>query len=229
MSNTPEWSTACVVITRDRVSMTRQCVASLERHSLGRLDIHIVDHGSTYGPMLDYLRASPHHVIRRGDFSPRSLWEWDGLRRLVSARRYLVTDPDLVFDDACPGDWLDVLAGELDHAGQGARKAGMGLRIDNLPDTELARAAQAWERPFWACPTSDRRAYWAPVDTTLALYQGLDARPDFSITPALRLAAPYLVRHLPWYASDDERHDEETEHYRAHALPGTSHWINGGW
>ena len=222
-------TTPCIVITRDRVSYTRLCIASLERHP--DLDIHIVDHGSTWLPMLAYLDGTRHTVHYQGDRPPRALWDDRGLlQRIVGglgSKPYLVTDPDVVFDDACPSDWLDQLHEELAvEAPDGGVKVGMGLRLDDLQDTDLSRKIRAWEGQFWTTRTASGRCWRAPVDTTLALYQGLGVAPDFALGPAARLDAPYLIRHLPWYGDLDAA---ETAHYRARALPGTSHWINGGW
>jgi hypothetical protein len=215
--------TPLIVITRDRVTYTRQCLASLEPYGL---DIHIVDHGSTWLPMLDWLAECPYPVHRRGDLPPRALWEWNELDRIVGPNRYLVTDPDVVLDDACPRDWLARLDEELSaEAVHGATKVGLGLRIDDLPDTELTAMVRRWESAFWAARTSSGRAWRAPVDTTLALYRHGAA--PFALGPAARLDAPYLARHLPWYGEDPAV--DETNWYRAYALPGASHWINGGW
>lgn len=217
--------TPCIVITRDRVSYTRLCIESLERFP--DLEIHIVDHGSTWPAMVSYLDGLRHAVHYRGDETPRSLWQWPGLRHIIGDREYLVTDPDVVLDDACPDDWLEQMRADLEHAHSAAAvKVGLGLRLDDLPETDLAVKVRAWESAFWADPVESGRAFRAPVDTTLALYHGTAVRPDFEIAPALRLNAPYLLRHLPWYGDLDPA---ETAHYRARALPGTSHWINGGW
>jgi hypothetical protein len=204
--------TPCIIITRDRVSYTRLCVASLERFG-DQFDIHIVDHGSTYGPMLDYLAESPHPVHWRNNVVPRSLWTWDGLQKIVGglgSRRYLVTDPDIVIDPDCPADWLCRMSDELN---QGAIKVGLGLRLDDLPDTPLAAKVRAWEGQYWQTPAS-AGAWWAPVDTTIALHQGLGVAPDFALGPAVRMREPYLARHLPWYGSLDA---DETIYYRDHA------------
>ena len=208
--------TVCLVITRDRVSYTRLCVASLEDAGL---DVHLVDHGSTWEPMRDYLTNSPHPVHYRGDQTPRSLWEWEDFRKIVGTQPYLVTDPDVILD--CPADWLSSLRRELGEHPE-LVKVGLGLRVDDLPDTRLAAKVRGWEAPFWVtwlCPWTLK----APVDTTLALY-----RPGapFGIVPAGRLAMPYVLRHLPWYSDLDEA---ETDHYRRSLLPGSSHWANGGW
>jgi hypothetical protein len=215
--------TPCIVITRDRATYTQLCVASLEL--VEGLDIHIVDHGTTWEPMLSYLDASPHPVHHCGSRPPRALWEWEGLRKIVgTGGRYLVTDPDLVLHPDCPPDWLLRLGHELDHGD--AVKVGLGLALHDLPDTVLTAKVKAWESSFWGERTPCGTAFRAPVDTTLALYPPLDGHPIFRLTPAARLDAPYLVKHLPWYGDPDEA---ETIYYRSRVLPGSSHWINGGW
>lgn len=217
--------TRCIVITRDRATFTRACIAALEVQS--DLELHIVDHGSTWPPMLDYLTASPHPVHRLGDHPPRALWEWDGLLGVVGRNQpYLVTDPDLLLD--CPSDWLDALYFEL-TAVDNRVKVGLGLRLDDLPSTVLATKVRAWESQYWvtrASPSTQPGVWAAPIDTTLALYRPLGEQPRFELGPAVRLDAPYLVRHLPWY---EDPAPEETVYYRAHLVPGSSHWANGGW
>lgn len=211
--------TPVVVIIRDRVTVLQQCLASLAATDYD-LDIHLVDHGSTWDPMLDWLHEAPYPVHWCGDRPPRALWEWDGLPKIVSDSRYVVTDPDVVLD--CPSDWLCRMADELSPD---VVKVGLGLRLDDLPDTAIAGKAAAWEAPFWHTRRNNRTLR-APVDTTLALYPPLTVEPGFRLYPAARMAAPYLVRHLPWYAGEDTAEDA---HYRAHVRPGASHWAHGGW
>lgn len=220
--------TPCIVIARDRVSLARRCVASLEERGAGLLDIHIVDHGSTWKPMLSWLETTPYQVHLRGDRSPRELWSWDGLVAIVGDGPYLVTDPDVIFDDACPADWLDALSAELAEPMDDVVKVGMSLRVDDLPGTPMGDAAREWEAPFWRVRSSSGFAWRAPVDTTLALYRPLRAIYTYAIAPASRLDAPYRIRHLPWYAwwSDGSGESDEDEYYRAHARPGATHWTS---
>jgi hypothetical protein len=217
--------TPCVIITRDRASYTRRCLSSLARYS-DQLDLHIVDHGSTWWPMLQLLEDLEEDegftVHRRGDHGPRSLWDWDGLRDIVGDRPYLVTDPDIELDETCPDDWLSQMGGAL---AEGYAKVGLGLRLDDLPDTPRSLRVADWEGRFWATPGPRGDGYLAPVDTTLALYPPLGDQPRFHLGPALRLAPPYLAHHLPWYEDLDP---SETDYYRTRLLPGSSHWVNGG-
>lgn len=216
----------CFVITRDRVSYTRLCVESLERFS-DQLEIHLVDHGSTWPAMLDYLDTSSHPVHRSPSRPPRSLWGSEELTRVAGTGRYLVTDPDLVLDPDCPSDWLQRLDDELDYraAIKQLVKVGLSLRLDDLPPSSLTDAVCAWECGFWVERTDSGQAWKAPVDTTLALYPPLQMQQEFLLTPAARLDAPYLLRHLPWYGESGP----EIQYYREHLVPGSSHWIGGGW
>lgn len=102
-------------------------------------------------------------------------------------------------------------------------KVGLGLRIDDLPGYGRVPFpdVRAWEGAFWT-NRADPGAWHAPVDTTLALYPPLSRQREFRLGPAIRLDAPYLLRHLPWYETGPE--SEELAYYREHALPGATHW-----
>lgn len=213
----------CIVITRDRLSVTKLCLESLAARK-DQLEIHVVDHGSTWEPMVEYLKSLPFPVHYRGDQPPRSLWEWQKLDHLVGPYSYIVTDPDVVIDDDCPSDWVDQLKAELRH--ENVIKVGLGLKLSDLPDTPLAAKVKEWENAFWISTTGCVRGFYAPVDTTLAIYHPLTVTHRFKIHPAVRLGPPYLVRHLPWYGDLDP---VESDYYRDHLIPGSSHWAFGGW
>jgi hypothetical protein len=221
--------TPCIIITRDRADYAERCLRQLELYDYD-LEIHIVDHGSTWPPMRRWLMERALWMGQRQvhwceSRSPRALWDdRELLQRIVGDREYLVTDPDLIFDEACPDDWLEQLRVDL-LRGEPVVKVGMGLRIDDLPATTLGASVRAWEDAFWREKVPSGRAWRAPVDTTLALYPNLNVAPDFHLAPAARLDAPYLMRHLPWYETP-ETDTEELAYYRAHVLPGASHWAN---
>lgn len=211
----------CIIITRDRRGLLLRTLASLEPYDL---DVHIVDHGSTYEPMLETLAGIAVTVHYRPSLPPRALWDWEDLPKIVGSNPYLVTDPDLVLDENCPSDWLHRLGYELAHFGN-IVKVGMGIRIDDLPNTPMSEKVCAWECGFWQT-RSALRSWMAPVDTTLALNRPLAQAPKFALVPAVRLDTPYLVRHLPWY---EDEFPDETKYYRDHLIPGSSHWSHGGW
>lgn len=213
--------TPAVVIMRDRVSYAKGCVAAL---TAAGFDVYIVDHASTWPPAVEWLYTCGLPVHHRDNAHPRSLWDWDGLAAIVGNRRYVVTDPDVVPDPHCPADWpahLDMLL-DLHPT---AVKAGLGLRIDNLPAQNAdAGKVREWEAQWWRAPTG-LGAYDAPVDTTLALYQPLTTGPAFSLGPAVRSDYPYVAWHLPWYEITDDP-TLEVAYYRDHAISGVSHWLD---
>ena len=63
--------------------------------------------------------------------------------------------------------------------------------------------------------------FQAEVDTTFALYRSPAEK--HSTARALRTAAPYVARHLGWYADSTQPTDEQ-RYYREHADPSMSHW-----
>lgn len=211
--------TPALVIFRDRVAYARPCVAALQTAGF---DVHIVDHGSTWPPALDWLEECGLPVYRRGTRHPRDLWTWPQLPSLTGDGRYLVTDPDVLPD--APSDWPTRLHLALDRHPD-AVKAGLGLRVDDLPARyEHAEQVRRWEAQHWAWPCGDG-LYRAAVDTTLALYRPLSEHSGFALGPALRTGSPYLARHLPWY-QDSTCPTDETAWY-LHNLPvGVSHWAD---
>jgi hypothetical protein len=108
---------------------------------------------------------------------------------------------------------------ELLAAHPRATKAGLGIRIDDIPDAyEHKSAVQAWEAKFWLRPLPGS-CYDAAVDTTFALY-----RPgSWHQLQAVRSGSPYMVRHLPWYA-DSSAPSPEDRYYADHARSETSSW-----
>lgn len=233
-----------IVITRDRVSYAKQCVEALVR-SDSITDIHLVDHGSTYPPMLDWLAGMAGEVklltpsVRihchwMANAHPRDLWSNGTLASIVApGERFIVTDHDVVVPHE--ESWVDQLARLLDE-NPTVVKAGLQLRTTDLDPAvhHNARRVIEWEsqyrppRALWGLP-SDVKAGWvmASVDTTVAMYRRLEA---FAIDPAVRtVERRFEARHLPWYEGMDDtlKRPEalaEQRWYEEHAVHG--HWHN---
>jgi len=220
-------------VTRDRVSYAQQCLEALRRTE-GIDDIYLVDHRSTYIPMLDWLGsvAGPYtrggtagrvHVLWHDNAHPRDLWSNGTLAAALRPdERFIVTDCDVVPD--APSDWLVWLATALDRY-PGMVKAGLGLRVDDLPERYAHRErVQTWESQWTTAsritPYGDHLVYRSPVDTTLALYRRLE---PFAMEPAIRSTHPYVARHLTWYENSARPTEEQRWYYRQ-ATPGVSHW-----
>jgi hypothetical protein len=191
---------------------------------LGDLDdvgpVVLVDNDSAWPPMLDYLDETPHEVVRlETNAGHRAIWERDIRPDLRNAGPFVVTDPDVLPDPECPADTLRHLATLLDRYPRVA-KVGLGLHIDDLPeDSARSWDVYDWEQQFWENEIAPA-VFSAPVDTTFALYRP-GAGPQ--IEPALRVGAPYMARHLPWYY-DSDLPDPEDLFYTVRVRAGSSNW-----
>ena len=88
-------------------------------------------------------------------------------------------------------DWLDVmLQARVD-------KIGFSLEINDLPDTEIGKAAKDHESKYWI---QEHPSGWeSHIDTTFALYsKGMRFTYD-----AVRLDRPYTIKHEPWYITKE--------------------------
>jgi hypothetical protein len=207
------------VTCRDRVTCLRLLVDRLERMD-GIGPIILVDNDSAWPPLVDYLEASPHEVVRLGiNAGHRAVWDQTVRPELRSAGPFVVTDPDVVPDAECPDDAVLYLAAILEQHPEVA-KVGLGLRIDDLPAGRRTTAdITDWESQFWENPVTPG-LYDAAVDTTFAVYRA-GAGPE--VSPALRTGNPYVARHLPWYDDVDEPVTEEV-FYRTRARADTTNW-----
>jgi hypothetical protein len=210
---------AVFVPVRDRVTPLLALVDWLER--AGHDDIWLVDNASTFPPMLDYLDTTPHRVVRLGrNMGHRSPFLSGAVQRHAGNRRFVITDPDVVPDDACPLDAIAHFSELLDRYPE-IDKVGFGLRIDDLPDSNpLVGQIRAWEERFWLDEV-EPGVFRADIDTTFALYRPLDRR--HREDAALRTGAPYVARHTPWYL-DPGRLTDEDRWYREHAEPSIMNW-----
>lgn len=214
------------IIFRDRVTYANRCWIALAKAGLEPV---VVDQGSTWPGALDWLDDLAQdglEVLRRDGGHPRSLWHWEPFRAACGTDRYVVTDCDVIPSDDCPLDWPGQLSGLLDRHPE-YDKAGLGLRIDRIPEHYQRRDhVLKWEQKFWDEPLNGAqlKVYKAPIDTTLAMYRG----PGFDVTlSALRTGHPYVADHVAWYEDYSEL-DEELRWYHEHAEPGISYWTVAG-
>jgi hypothetical protein len=214
----------------NRVSMLRLLVEWLL--DMGQRRVILLDNASTYPPLLAYYHdlATEARVIvvqLGSNLGHTALWTSGLLDRLGwTAGSFVYTDPDVLPDPDCPRDFLQHFAAILEQH-PAAKKAGFGLRIDDLPLCYRFRAeVQDWEAQFWEVPLAEGQ-YLAPIDTTFALYRGGTAWTAQTISAAkihaIRTGFPYIARHLDWYM-DTEHPTDEQLYYRAHAIPGITSW-----
>jgi SAM-dependent methyltransferase len=203
----------------NQVTFLKKQIAWLQRAGYRR--ITVIDNDSTYPPLLSYYASMTASgaigVVRRGrNDGKRALWN-EHLRGLD--RPFVFTSSDVVPDDCCPVDVVAHLAGHLRDNPQ-LLKAGLGLRLDNIPATyRHRREVLLWQRQYWRAPTA-RGLFLAPLDSTFALYR---RGTEFAVQPAVRTSWPYLARHEPWYA-DSAHPSEEELNYAATIQPDRGNW-----
>lgn len=212
-------ATPIFINSKDRVSYLSRLIERLV--SDGFRNIHIVDTGSTYPPMLEYYKKISFalHWCSPKTVGHNALWNCGILAGSgKSGAPYVYTDCDVIPDDACPSDWLECLMHLLDKYPQ-FPKAGLGLRVDNLP-SYYSRKQEVinWESQFWV-DKLERDVYSAQIDTTLAYYRTGAS----GLSVAIRTAGNYMARHLPWY-EDSSNPTEEEQYYKAHMTPGVGCW-----
>lgn len=196
---------------RDRLAPLRDLVAWLER--VGQREIVFCDNDSSYEPLLDYLDATPHRVVRLGtNLGHRAPWLSGLVTELGLDRPFIVSDPDVVPSEECPDDALEVFADVLSRHDD-VDKVGFSLRLDDLPRHYAHRdAVIRWEGQFWR--ERHTSGFWkAAIDTTLAVYRAGEHHQN---DRALRSPFPYVARHMPWY-QDSTNPDEEQRYYAEHA------------
>lgn len=174
---------------RDRVGPLRELVAWLERAGLDR--IVLLDNASTYPPLLDYLAASPHEVVRLGaNLGSRAIWR----ANLVPTEAFVYSDPDVVPIAECPLDVIDRLWVAL-QAFPRFDKSALGLYLEDVPES---LPCLEWERSL-VSPGRElaNGVFGSLVDTTFALY---NPGAEFSYE-GIRLGFPCQARHISasWY------------------------------
>ena len=208
------------IICRDRVSDLALLVSWLEK--VGQEKIYFIDNASTYEPLLDYYKNTPHNVIHMGWNSGHTgIWNSGTLGEILGPdQHFVVTDPDIVPTEECPDNALDYFR-ELLNENSGITKAGFGLRIDDLPNHyKFKDEVIAYERGFWGSGRDYPQINYAPIDTTFALYKP-GASQDISY--CIRTAHPYVARHAPWYMDSNNLSEEEL-YYREHANQSITSW-----
>jgi hypothetical protein len=141
------------------------------------------------------------------------------LCNIIAKQWFVYTDPDVIPTDACPLDAVVQMHRLLqDHPSY--LKAGLGLRLDDIPDCyHLKQQAIEWEQNLIGNEIAPD-VFEADVDTTFALY-----RPGtpYTIGPSVRFQGRFVASHLPWYSNSSQPSEEE-QYYRSHASTIVTTW-----
>lgn len=121
--------------------------------------------------------------------------------------KYIVTDPDLQFNDNLPHNFIDIMS-ELSDKYQAGR---LGLALDITDFNEMFEFLYTydsdnkwhniyeWEKRYWNNRIDDDQyeLYYAPIDTTFAILNK-----NFSFERHIRIAGDFTAKHLPWYKNN---------------------------
>ena len=197
---------------RDRVTYLRRLVEWLLR--AGYRCIYILDNASTYPPLLDYYASIAKHpnvrVIYLPNLGHTAIWLSGILDKLQIKTVYAYTDSDVLPVDDCPEDVLLRLFRLLQRYPM-VEKAGLGIEYSDITFWDKENV-QAEHQNFYKVPL-EKNVYFAPVDTTFALYRPIR---HYSLFYAVRTTGRLWLRHLPWYLDRDNLPEEE-RYYMEHA------------
>jgi hypothetical protein len=173
----------------------------------------IIDNHSTAPETLAWYETRPCEVIQLAEnYGHRAPWV-TGIVQQYCPNYYAVTDPDLDLAGV-PDEALQHLRNGLDRF-PFITKCGLSLEINDLPDESIVKTkALAWESPFWL-KRFDWQFWDAPIDTTLAVYDGRRGyHPDRFLTAA-RADRPFTFRHLPFYLTEANMTEELFNYFTA--------------
>jgi glycosyltransferase involved in cell wall biosynthesis len=208
----------------NRLDSLKKLLESLENR--GYTNIFIIDNLSTYPPLLEYYNTCRYTVFRlEQNIGMTALWR-SGIYKKFKNDFFVYTDSDIVPIDECPDDFLLFFLKTLKKY-KLAQKVGFSLKIDDLPDCyAMKEDVIFWEKHFFE-RRRDEFLFWAPIDTTFALYRPRGKRKHANYNIEMyRTAFPYMARHIPWYI-DSENPDEENLYYMQQTLIKTS-WSKKG-
>ena len=207
----------------NRLEMLLKLIDSLNKRGLH--NIYILDNKSSFPPLLEYYKTSPYEIIHLGkNIGFKALWKHKPTRKRFCNDYYIYTDPDITLDSNCPDDIVEKMFALLKHKYPYAFKIGPSIRIDDLPECyALKNEVVLWEQKY-SDNINDDELHRAPIDTTFALYRpriGLSRRVSLE---TYRMAKPYQIKHLPWYA-DSENPTQEDIYYKSQCIIPTA-WSN---
>lgn len=230
------------VLSRDRVQVLKDSIASYEQTIKSPYEIIILDHRSSYPPMLEYLGLlqSERHITVHKLKEP--IWDdalahantiiQEYMKKNPSVEYYVVTDPDISLTRT-NADILLFFAGILLSC-PNVKVVGPHLQISDIPQhytgSYHGHSAFEWESQYWLRQVPFMATFRGVgyhlgeelIDTTFALRRS--TQPFSRITcPCIRTYAPYAAVHLSWY-EDSQHLPEDKEFYLEHAHGGVNNW-----
>lgn len=215
------FSVPIIINNRNRLTFLKELVEWLEK--AGYKNVFILDNDSTYTPLLEYYKTCPAKVLfLKKNLGYKALWFSEYCDQFRGSY-YVYTDPDVLPNASCPSNVIERLYDVLQRYPQ-FEKAGVALRIDDIPDHYSAKAEVMRIEKKWWKNEIGKDIYDSPVDTTFALYRPL-AWGDAEDCRACRVAGDIIFKHQPWYENSAAPTPED-QYYRDAAKGQSSYWMN---
>jgi hypothetical protein len=215
-----------VILNRDRLYPLIDQVDVLRRK--GYNNITIIDNQSTYQPLLDWYKESEldvfHNNITENSCHAFRDLVLSGHPKFIDiiSNWYVFNDSDIIPLETVPDNFINDL---IEYAVRHQRpKVGMSIKIDDLDMTYPLNAwVHSYESTYWtnAIVDGDVELYPHPIDTTFAVHAP-GMIPTWSDN-TLRVGAPYIVKHAPFYYNPESLPDDE-KYYLANMNKQSSNW-----
>ena len=229
------------MLTRDRLTSFKMALESYRNSIETPYEVIVLDHQSSYPPMVEYLDALRQNGTK---VVPLLSESWDAamgeasstmasyLKDRPEVQYYVFTDPDIFLPRVHPDILLFYAA--LLKSCPDYQKVGPHLQISDIPDeyTEMSYGGLVkWESQFWT-KNLPHMATWngagqhfsdEDIDTTFAMRRR-DVPFGRCQRPSARVHAPYAAVHTDWYFNSSDP-PEDKVWYKEH-LPDQSinHW-----
>lgn len=199
-----------IIIGFNNFTYIKMMVEQLLKYNLK--DITIIDNCSTLPILLHYYENNKNFKVLKlnKNYGPRVLFHED-LKVFYNMlpNFFILTDPDIKFNENLPEDFVDTLISITEKHKIG--KAGFAIDISSSEKFKhlffykryKKISIRAWEHKYWTDKREDD-LYRADIATTFAVYNKKYL--DFSIErhrlKAMRKAGNFLCKHMQWYLDD---------------------------
>lgn len=197
-----------IINNRNRLTTTRKLANDL--WGLGYNNIHILDNESTYPPLLSWYKTCEFKVYSAGgNKGHNSIWNSGYIKEFKDHPWIAYTDSDIELGADTPVGFIERMIAISDK--YRAKKVGLALKIDDLPDNKYTVHYKSWEKNHWI-KELEKDIYEAPVDSSFCIINPLLPY-DYV---ALRVGGDLTAIHTPWYL-DLENLNEEEQYYIDHS------------
>lgn len=193
---------AIYVISFNNGYYVKNTVDHLVAKGVDTKNVHVLDNASTGTETVNVLKELEErrvNVVRFPENRGHLVWQspeiWDNMPEY-----FVVTDPDLQFNENLPNNFLETLK-EISDLHEASR-VGFALSLEEKDefytgDYCLGKSIYEWEIEFWKYPREsydNLDLYDAGIDTTFFL--GCKSR--FTNLTQIRVGSNFTAKHLPW-------------------------------